>query len=120
MYGTLIYFIVIVLLSTFLALRIHVVSVLFVFALRITYNVTLAVAVTIYVPEILPDTGIALTTCVLWIAELIVTFLFPVLANPLILNIHGVFFTFSGITFAAFVFFYFFVVESKGKTKSEV
>ncbi len=86
------------------------------------YGVSLAPVVWVIISEIFPNRirGIAMSIAVgsLWVACFLLTYTFPMMNKAL--GASGTFWIYGGICFAGFVFTYFNLPETKGKTLEEI
>ena len=118
--GTFIIFICLILISIFSMMKLRIPATIAVFIYAFVYSWSLASLSWIFITDLLPDIGIGCANFLIWLMQLLITFIFPLIANPDALDLYGAFFIFAGIIFVAFFFFLFYVPETKGKTKSEI
>ncbi len=87
-----------------------------------SYAMSLAPVTWVLIAEIFPlrfrGTGVAISVSALWVASFVLTFTFPILNSAL--GPGGTFFLYAAICALGFLFVYFVVPETKGKTLEEL
>ena len=73
-----------------------------------------------YLGEICHPTGISIASQVNWIFTILVGFAYPYLKGPPLLHEGVVDFMFAGCSAIGLVFFWFYFIETKGKTKEQI
>lgn len=89
---------------------------LYVFSFAISFGPIVG----IYLAETLPDKAMGIAVCSCWVMNILVGLGFPILSNPNVLDMHGVFLLFTFFCFICEVFIIFFVKETSGKTPAEI
>lgn len=74
--------------------------------------------VLLYIGEILPAAGVSIATLVIWLSGFAITQVFLDLKEAIGLNV--IFFILVGFNFVSLIILYFFMIESKGKSKGQI
>lgn len=94
-----------------------IVSVLFILAFLIAYQIFNGPIIWLYISEVPVDTAMGFVTLSLWVSQFIIALIAPFLGDAL--NPEGCFYLFGGISMVGAVFCYFFVKETRGLTDKE-
>lgn len=83
-----------------------------------SFGYTLGPVVWIYCADILTEKGISISTTTNWLSSFIVCLIAPELLD--VIGVNGLFFIFGGCCILGLAYFWFFLMETKGKTPKEI
>lgn len=92
--------------------------VLFVGSMQLCLNIAVWVTLSEIFPQKMRAFGMGVSVFILWMANATLSLFFPVIIDSL--GLSGTFLAFAALNFIAFVFSYFFVPETRGRTLEEL